>query len=97
MPAFTHPQTDACPLNRTQAGNYYEVLALAQEASEAEVRRAKRVLALATHPDKIGAAPGANAAFNLVTEVGGRGGGGGRMQGGCGHGCAALDRHRAGC
>ena len=65
----------------------------AEEADEAAVRRARRTLSLATHPDKIGEAPGAATAFNLVTEVGrgwraggewrvgrsgvGRGGGGG--------------------
>ena len=39
------------------------------DADEASIRRAKRTLSLATHPDKIGDAPGANDAFNLVTEV----------------------------
>ncbi|PSC75844.1 dnaJ-like protein dnj-5 isoform X3 [Micractinium conductrix] len=52
-----------------QAGNYYEVLGLDQEADEAAIKRAKRTLSLATHPDKIGAAPGAADAFNLVTEA----------------------------
>lgn len=52
-----------------QAGNYYEVLGLASGADEADIRRAKRTLSLATHPDKIGDAPGAAEAFNLVTEA----------------------------
>lgn len=58
-----------------QAGNYYEVLGLGQDAGEDAVRRAKRTLSLATHPDKVGSGtPGANQAFNLVVEVGGCGG-----------------------
>lgn len=52
-----------------KAGNYYEVLGLAGDADEAAIRRAKRTLSLATHPDKIGDAPGAAEAFNLVTEA----------------------------
>ena len=52
------------------SGNYYEVLALSPAgADEAAVRGAKRRLSLATHPDKIGSAPGAADAFRLVTEV----------------------------
>ncbi|PRW59135.1 dnaJ-like protein dnj-5-like [Chlorella sorokiniana] len=52
------------------AGNYYEVLGVAEDADEAAIRRAKRALSLATHPDKVGAdTPGANEAFNLVTEA----------------------------
>lgn len=46
------------------------MLGLASGADEADIRRAKRTLSLATHPDKIGDAPGAAEAFNLVTEVG---------------------------
>lgn len=46
------------------------MLGLAGDADEAAIRRAKRTLSLATHPDKIGDAPGAAEAFNLVTEVG---------------------------
>lgn len=42
---------------------------MGQDAEEAAIKRAKRTLSLATHPDKIGDAPGANEAFNLVTEV----------------------------
>ena len=56
-----------------------QVLGLDQEADEAAIKRAKRTLSLATHPDKIGAAPGAADAFNLVTEVGW--GSGGRLGG----------------
>jgi hypothetical protein len=46
------------------------VLGVLEGADDAEIRRAKRTLSLATHPDKIGEAPGASTAFNLVTEVG---------------------------
>lgn len=59
---------------------------MAHYADEAAIRRAKRSLSLATHPDKVGAdTPGANEAFNLVTEVGccscGLGWAGGELRG----------------
>ncbi len=40
------------------ATSHYEVLGLAQGADDAAVRAAKRAKSLATHPDKLGAAPG---------------------------------------
>lgn len=52
-----------------QAGNYYEVLGLGSDADATAIKTAKRTLTLATHPDKIGTAPGGNDAFNLVIEA----------------------------
>lgn len=53
------------------AKNYYQVLGLEPAADEAAIRRAKRQLSLATHPDKAvgGARPGSEDAFRLVTEA----------------------------
>ncbi|GAB4816974.1 hypothetical protein N2152v2_004020 [Parachlorella kessleri] len=51
------------------SGNYFEVLGVSSDAGDTEIRRAKKTLSLATHPDKIGEQPGANEAFNLVIEA----------------------------
>ena len=69
---LNHPTPPGAPAEVARilgSGNYYEVLALPAGADEAAVRGAKRKLSLATHPDKIGSAPGAADAFRLVTEV----------------------------
>jgi hypothetical protein len=60
------------------------------------VRRARRTLSLATHPDKIGEAPGGATAFNLVTEVSGGLGASRGLAGGC-MGGGALDGRLAVC
>ena len=53
-----------------QAADHYEVLQVPMAAEADALRKAKRTKALATHPDKLGQAPGANEAFARVTEVG---------------------------
>lgn len=52
-----------------QAADHYEVLQVPLKAQADALRRAKRSKALATHPDKLGQAAGANEAFARVTEV----------------------------
>ncbi len=52
-----------------QASDHYEVLQVPVEADTEALRKAKRLKALATHPDKLGQAAGANEAFGRVTEV----------------------------
>eukprot|EP00798_Chlamydomonas_sp_ICE-L_P027634 gene27634-7272_t len=50
--------------------NYYEVLDVLPEADDDTIRKAKRTLSLATHPDKAGAdAVGAKEAFQRVTAA----------------------------
>ena len=51
------------------AADLYEVLLVPREADGDALRKAKRVMALATHPDKLGQATGSNEAFARVTEV----------------------------
>ena len=50
--------------------NHYAVLGLPFGAPEAEVRRARRALSLATHPDKVQGVPGADAACKRVLAAG---------------------------
>ena len=52
-----------------QAADHYEVLQIPVSADAEALRKAKRTKALATHPDKLGQAAGANEAFGRVTEV----------------------------
>lgn len=52
-----------------QAVDHYEVLQVPMAVDMELLRKAKRQKALATHPDKLGVAPGANEAFARVTEV----------------------------
>ncbi|GAB4816973.1 hypothetical protein N2152v2_004019 [Parachlorella kessleri] len=83
-----------------QSGNYYDVLGVPRDSEDADIRRARRTMSLATHPDKIGDQPGANDAFNLVVELEfqerlvnekGLGGGGFRGTFGAASACAAGD------
>lgn len=52
------------------AKDFYDVLDVADTFEAEDLRRAKRKLSLATHPDKQQHAAGANQAFLRVTEVG---------------------------
>ncbi|KAI5837615.1 hypothetical protein DFP73DRAFT_600905 [Morchella snyderi] len=55
-------------VRRCKATAYYEILDIKTEATEAEIKKAYRKLALVMHPDKNGA-PGADEAFKLVSRA----------------------------
>ncbi|KAI9168172.1 Chaperone protein dnaJ [Blastocladiella emersonii ATCC 22665] len=50
------------------AGDFYAVLGVAKDATDAEIKKAYRKLALVLHPDK-NAAPGADEAFKKVSKA----------------------------
>lgn len=52
-----------------KADDLYEVLMVPRDADAETLRKAKRVMSLATHPDKLNQAVGSNEAFARVTEV----------------------------
>ncbi|KAK9830350.1 hypothetical protein WJX72_011210 [[Myrmecia] bisecta] len=51
------------------ATDHYMVLEVARDADEAAIRKAKKVKALQSHPDKLGGAVGAKEAFQRVTAA----------------------------
>ncbi|ORY83048.1 DnaJ domain-containing protein [Protomyces lactucae-debilis] len=55
-------------IRKCQATAFYEILDIKREATEAEVKKAYRKLALQLHPDKNGA-PGADEAFKMVSRA----------------------------
>merc|ERR1719334_174742 len=61
---FTQEQVEAVKRIR-KCKNYYEILGLGKDASEAELKKSYRKLALAFHPDK-NKAPGASEAFKAI-------------------------------
>ncbi|CAG8480228.1 6266_t:CDS:2 [Paraglomus occultum] len=66
---YTTEQSEAVKRIRAcGSSNYYEVLEISRDASEAEIKRAYRKLALQMHPDKNGA-PGADEAFKMVSKA----------------------------
>ncbi|KAG1680735.1 hypothetical protein FOA52_008067 [Chlamydomonas sp. UWO 241] len=63
-------EEDTCHVQRVlQCSTHYEVLQLSSSASEGDVKRARRSLALETHPDKVGHKPLAKEAFQRVAEA----------------------------
>ena len=52
-----------------EATNHYDVLGVSELARDEEIRKLKRTSSLATHPDKVGAAPGAASACQRVLEA----------------------------
>jgi len=61
---FTQDQVEAVKRIR-KCKNYYEILGVGKDASESELKKAYRKLALAFHPDK-NKAPGASEAFKAI-------------------------------
>jgi len=61
---FTQDQVEAVKRIR-KCKNYYEILGVGKDASETELKKAYRKLALAFHPDK-NKAPGASEAFKAI-------------------------------
>jgi len=61
---YTQEQVEAVKKIR-RCKNYYEILGVSKEASEAELKKAYRKLALSFHPDK-NKAPGAGEAFKAI-------------------------------
>lgn len=61
---FTQEQVEAVKKIR-RCKNYYEILGVSKEASEAELKKSYRKLALGFHPDK-NKAPGAGEAFKAI-------------------------------
>jgi len=61
---FTQEQVEAVKRVR-RCKNYYEILGLSKDSSDADLKKAYRKLALAFHPDK-NKAPGASEAFKAI-------------------------------
>ncbi|KAK3840031.1 MAG: DnaJ domain-containing protein, partial [Linnemannia elongata] len=59
---YTPEQVAAVKKIRSSGGDFYKVLGINKDASEAEIKKAYRKLALQMHPDK-NSAPGADEAF----------------------------------
>jgi len=65
--AYTQEQTDAVQRVR-KLKDYYEILEVSKEATEVEIKKQYRKLALIMHPDK-NSAPGAEEAFKAVSKA----------------------------
>jgi len=60
---FTQEQVEA--VKRVRCKNYYEILGLSKDSTDADLKKAYRKLALAFHPDK-NKTPGASEAFKAI-------------------------------
>ncbi|KAF9339602.1 hypothetical protein BGZ91_005392 [Linnemannia elongata] len=65
---YTPEQVAAVKKIRSSGGDFYKVLGINKDASEAEIKKAYRKLALQMHPDK-NSAPGADEAFKIVSKA----------------------------
>ncbi|KAF9122018.1 hypothetical protein BGX30_002252 [Mortierella sp. GBA39] len=65
---YTPEQVAAVKKVRSSGGDFYKVLGINKDASEAEIKKAYRKLALQMHPDK-NSAPGADEAFKIVSKA----------------------------
>ncbi|KAG0258895.1 hypothetical protein DFQ27_004403 [Actinomortierella ambigua] len=65
---YTQEQADAVKKVRACGGDFYKVLGVKKDATDAEIKKAYRKLALQMHPDK-NSAPGADEAFKLISKA----------------------------
>ncbi|KAF9082123.1 hypothetical protein BGX23_012785 [Mortierella sp. AD031] len=65
---YTPEQAAAVKKIRSSGGDFYKVLGINKDATEAEIKKAYRKLALQMHPDK-NSAPGADEAFKIVSKA----------------------------
>ncbi|KAJ9090309.1 Chaperone protein dnaJ [Entomophthora muscae] len=65
---YTQQQVEAVKKIKTNAGDFYGILDIQKTATEGEIKKSYRKLALQFHPDK-NSAPGADEAFKLVSKA----------------------------
>ncbi|KAF9953534.1 hypothetical protein BGZ72_005344 [Mortierella alpina] len=65
---YTSEQAAAVRTIRSSGGDFYKVLGVNKDATELEIKKAYRKLALQMHPDKNGA-PGADEAFKIISKA----------------------------
>ncbi|KAJ1919107.1 Chaperone protein dnaJ [Mycoemilia scoparia] len=65
---YTKEQVEAVKRIKASKGDYYKLMGIEKTASDNEIRKAYRKLALQFHPDK-NSAPGADEAFKLVSHA----------------------------
>ncbi|KAG0282403.1 hypothetical protein BGZ96_000524 [Linnemannia gamsii] len=65
---YTPEQVASVKKVRSSGGDFYKVLGINKDASEVEIKKAYRKLALQMHPDK-NSAPGADEAFKIVSKA----------------------------
>ncbi|KAG0267707.1 hypothetical protein BG011_000018 [Mortierella polycephala] len=65
---YTAEQVAAVKAIRSSGGDFYKVLGVKKDATEIEIKKAYRKVALQMHPDKNGA-PGADEAFKIVSKA----------------------------
>lgn len=65
---YTPEQAAAVKAIRSSGGDFYKILGVKKDATDIEIKKAYRKLALQMHPDKNGA-PGADEAFKVVSKA----------------------------
>ncbi|KAI8350847.1 hypothetical protein B0O80DRAFT_127919 [Mortierella sp. GBAus27b] len=65
---YTAEQAAAVKVIRSSGGDFYKILGVNKDATDTEIKKAYRKLALQMHPDK-NSAPGADEAFKIVSKA----------------------------